>query len=362
MTAADAMLRPLVIGVLVLGAAAAAAAPVHLTVNTGTAREYGAGFSVRRGGDCLVLAPHHVVEWATENGIRVTDTNGRAATATVVKVVEEFDAALLAVAAGDVECGAPFAGPPPSPRALDTAEYVVAVKVDDAGRTRKTRLFVRATSNEHIELEPFGAADSIGEGDSGSGLFLGDEWVGMVLAVDTASGKVTGVTASQLRGLFGPDLADTAPLVVALAPIRIQRREDADATVAARAYLATLGAYKLIDAPLDRRTREALLPDGARYLVSGEIVRISPRRAPNPDYDPAQGPDAPNRYVVTYDIEIDIAIFDAVSNATTHNLERRQYKHVAPSGYLGELQNTAIATAVRDALAATLAKYPLSRS
>src|SRR6185503_2257580 len=64
------------------------------------------------------------------------------------------------------------------------------------------------------------------------------------------------------------------------------------------------------------------------------------------------------QYLHVFNIDVQVEITNVVDNTKVVNLERRSYE-VPELGAVAALQKTAVADAVRDALAATLQKHPL---
>jgi hypothetical protein len=344
--------------------------------------EFGAGYTVGRGSDCFVVTPFHVVQFAGADSITVTDAKGSSAKARLLKGTEEFDAGLLQVAVPHtLDCPADWSDGANAAAAIGGAPFLVARKVDDNGRVMQTRFFASSTSREQVELQPFGPNDELREGDSGSTLYAGDQVVGLVVSVDTESKVAVALTQSQIHGLFGGDVLPGARRTAVMQPFTYRRAEEPYATVAAREFLASA------DLELLNLATDGKVPDGVEYVVAGTIVDLTATRQANPNYKPPEksGDDeslgrqlfrnlerrvvsevaeavdrnTEAQYLQVFKIDVQVEITKVADNTKVVNLERRSYELAEAGATAADLQKTAVADAVREALAATLQKYPL---
>ena len=346
----------------------AGASPVHVMVNEDSTPTYGAGFSVRRGQECFVITPNHVVDFMAPDGARITDATGRTGLASMVKTVVEFDAALLKMKSNDaIDCGEEWQEFADTGRLVSDAEYLTGVKQDGNRRQVKQRFFVSSLSLTHIELEPFSRRDSIERGDSGTTLYVNDTPVGMILEVHPSEGTGIAITQSQLHGLFGNDLMSEEILNIAIAPIMYRSRENPYATIAVQDLLAENDRLRVVETTLDPRTRQPLLPDDVDYVVSGKILDVSYERVKNENYkseakrDNSFGDKLLNsltqknqteRYFTDYMIDIEITIYDMEEDTSIRNLERQSLQ--IREQRTQDTDKTATSTAVSAALRATL--------
>jgi hypothetical protein len=366
---------------LLFGADLASAGLVHIQVQQRAGTEFGAGFTVGRGSDCFVVTPFHVVQFAPADSITVTDAKGSSAKARLLKGSEEFDAGLLQVAVPHtLDCPADWSDGANAAAAIGAAPFLVARKVDDTGRVMQTRLFASSTSREQVEVQPFGPNDELREGDSGSALYAGEQLVGLLVSVDTKSRQAVALTQSQIHGLFGADVLPGARRTAVIQPFMYGRAEEPYATVAAREFLAGT------DLTLLNAAADGSVPPGVQYLVGGQIVDLQATRKANPNYKPPANKDddasvgrqllsrlerrvesevnealdrnSEAQYLHVFNIDVQVEITNVVDNTKVVNLERRSYE-VPELGAVADLQKTAVADAVRDALAATLQKHPL---
>jgi hypothetical protein len=368
---------------LLAGADAASAGLVHIQVQQRAGTEFGAGYTVGRGSDCFVVTPFHVVQFAGPDSITVTDAKGSSAKARLLKGSEEFDAGLLQVTVPHtLDCPADWSDGASAVTAIGGAPFLIARKVDDTGRVMQTRFFAASTSREQVELQPFGPNDELREGDSGSTLYAGDQVVGLVVAVDTQSRQAIALTQGQIHGLFGADVLPGARRTAILQSFTFRRAEEPYATVAAREYLAGTAGLQMLNAGAD-----GSVPAGTEYLVGGQIVDLRATRQANPNYKPpekaandeslgrqlfrrleervtnevdeALDRNSESQYLQVFNVDVQVEITKVADNTKVVNLERRSYELAEAGTTAADLQKTAVADAVREALALTLQKYPL---
>lgn len=370
-------------GALALAALDATAGIVHIQIAKRSATEYGAGYTVGRGSDCFVVTPFHVVQFATPDSITVTDTKGSTAKARLLKGSEEFDAALLQVAVPHtLDCPADWSDGANAANAIGGAPFLIARKVDDNGRVMQTRLFAASTTREQIELKPYAQNDELREGDSGSALYAGTDLVGLITSVDTKTKQARALTQSQLHGLFGADVLPGAAHTAVLKPLTVRKAENPYATAAAHDFLA--GAQvQLVSNGADGKP-----PQGTQYLIAGAVVDVTSSRIANPDYkapdrskkdDDSLGQqifktlqkrvnssvnealqrNTESQYLTVFNIDVQFEITKLLDNSKQVNLERRSYKFPELGATAADMEKTAVGAAVREALEATLRKYPL---
>jgi hypothetical protein len=370
---------------LLLAPLGAEAGIVHIQVQKKNGVEYGAGFTVGRDKDCFVVTPLHVVDLAPADSITVTDAKGSSAKARLLKGSQEFDAGLLQiVGASGLDCPADWSDGSAGSASIGSAPFLVARKVDDNGRVMQTRLFASSTSREAIELAPFGANDELRKGDSGSALYAGDQLVGMIVSVDTKTRAAHAITQSQLHGLFGPDVLPGGGPPTLLQPFTVRKAENAYATAAAREFLSAQSRMQLVSAGTDGKPAA-----GTQLIVTGEVVDVTSGRIANPDYKaPQRAPskddslgrqlfqklerrvssevdDALDRntdspYLRTFNVDVQIQIQKIADGTKVVNLERRSFKMPETAAVTpADMEKNAVTEAVREALKATLEKYPL---
>ena len=379
----SAFLALLLGGALAFPAVGAMAGIVHIQIAKRSATEYGAGYTVGRGSDCFVVTPFHVVQFATADAITVTDTKGSTAKARLLKGSEEFDAALLQVAVPHtLDCPADWSDGANAANAIGGAPFLIARKVDDNGRVMQTRLFAASTTREQIELKPYAQNDELREGDSGSALYAGTELVGLVTSVDTKTKQARALTQGQLHGLFGGDVLPGASRTAVLKPLTVRKAENPYATAAAHDFL-TGAQVQLVSNGSDGKP-----PLGAQYVIAGTVVDVTSSRIANPDYkaperaakdDNSVGQqilkglqkrvnssvnnalqrNTESQYLTVFNIDVQFEITKVQDSSKQVNLERRSYKFPELGATAADMEKTAVSTAVREALEATLKKYPL---
>jgi hypothetical protein len=368
-------------------AGAAVATPVHVQVDQGGKKEYGAGYSVSNGTACFVVTPHHVVETAQRDEITVTDAAGRQAVANVFKESPEYDAALLKVSEPvNIDCPQEWSDGARTEQSARSAEWLMARKVNGTGGMRQTRWFVSTVSGEELKLEPYGAKDRLEEGDSGSSVYAGEELLGMVVSTGTGDGTVTVVTQNQLFALFNAELAPSRQQVALLQPVYYRNQVNPYATVAAREYLGSRTPLVVQVAAPGPRAAAALssaeqVPAGVDFVVVGNILDVNTTREANPNYKPPsqrkdegsigtrllkslgdslKGQSADARYYVTYNIDVEVQVLDVGRNSVARNLERRALRVPQRDGDdPRELEKSAIQQGVTQAMDLTFRKYGL---
>jgi hypothetical protein len=368
---------------VLLAAQNASAGLVHIVVQQRAGMEFGAGYTVGRGSDCFVVTPFHVVQFASADSITVTDAKGSSAKARLLKGSEEFDAGLLQVAVPHtLDCPADWTDGANAVAAIGNAPFLVARKVDDNGRVMQTRFFPSSSSREQVELQPFGANDELREGDSGSTLYAGDQVVGLVVSVDTQTKTAVALTQGQIHGLFGADVLPGARRTAVMQPFTYRRAEEPYATVAAREYLAGPASLEILSAAADGSA-----PPGAEYVIAGQIIDLRATRQVNPNYKAPEKADddesigrvlarslgrrvssevaealdrnTESQYLQVFAVDVQVEITKTSDGTKTVNLERLSYEMPEAGATAADLQKTAVADAVRAALAATFQKYPL---
>jgi len=370
--------------VLCTAAPAAFGLPVHVQVDRSGSAEYGAGFSVGRESECFIVTPFHVVEGAGTDEITVTDGKGRRDKASIVKFIQDFDAALLKVSGQvTIDCPADWDDGANSSGEIEGAMFLVAKKVNSNGRTEQNRLFVSGISAEMIDLEPFDDRNTLQEGDSGSSVYAGNRLVGMVVSVDTATGNVMAVTQGQIHGLFGADVLPQGQRTALVFPFLYQRAENVYATMAAYDYIAQRTPLGVMESgPLSPQQIAAgampAVPPGADYAVFGTIVELTSKRVTNPYY---KRPDGKKKsfgdifvdslkesvtkrnenvqYLRNFNVDIEINVINVGDRTRARNLERRSYQVPDDGADPRELEKSAIRSAVIESLELTFQKYGL---
>ncbi len=281
-----------------------------------------------------------------------------------------------------LDCPADWSDGANAANAIGGAQFLIARKVDDNGRVMQTRLFAASTTREQIELQPFGQNDELREGDSGSALYAGSELVGLVTAVDTKTKQAKALTQAQIHGLFGADVLPGATRTAVLKPLTVRKAENPYATAAAHDYL-TGAQVQVMNTAADGKP-----PQGTQYVIAGTVVDVTSSRVVNPDYkaperakkdddnigqqlfktlqkrvnssvNDALQRNTESQYLTVFNVDVQFEITKMLDNRKQVNLERRSYKFPELGATAADMEKTAVSTAVREALEATLKKYPL---
>jgi hypothetical protein len=184
--------------------------------------------------------------------------------------------------------------------------------------------------------------------------------------------------------LFGADVLPAGRTATLMQPFTLRRAENAYATAAARELLAGHPKVQLVTAAADGKPAE-----GTRLVISGEVVDVTSGRIANPDYKAPQraaGTDdslgrqlfqklerrvtsevndaldrnTESQYLRTFNVDVQIQIQKVADGTKVVNLERRSFKMPESTAITAaDMEKTAVTVAVREALKATLEKYPL---
>ncbi len=320
-------------------ASQSAAEPVHVGVDDFSGKTHGAGFSVKKGGECYVVTPLHVIAEASYEAITVTDRGGNTSKAVPTKRFAGSDIALLRVEdTAALQCGAEWKEPAGAERAVDQADFILAIKQDSNGKRTRNRFFLESSTSSSIELAPYSDRDSIRRGDSGSTLYANKKVVGMLLGVDPDTGLGRAIPQGHLYGLLKSDLTTDGKPRVALVPVILGRQENAYATSALRSLLSKGGGVDLVDAAYDPRTAKPLVPDSAEFVVVTRIIDMAYERVDNKNYkrekdressgfkkfgDSLLGRNESERYFTKYVFDIETEIHDLRAKKVSRNLAQQ---------------------------------------
>ncbi len=345
------MLRFLTASLLAFAlAGTASAAPVHVSVETmmGT-QEHGAGISVGKGLECFVVTPEHVVSMAQT--ITITDQHGN--TAEAVKFQEapkEIDAILLKVEQDHrLVCPEDWDDGSSAEDIVYDVEFLVSRKVK-AGGIDSRRFFPGSVTSTEIELQPFdnGNANRLVEGDSGSALFARNLPLGMVTAVDTATGTATAVKQSQLHALFAPYVLERVTKVVLINPVYQGYQENRYASAAVKEFInarTPFGVQEISSAMAqanlraEQRGQPVTYPDTVDYVILSSILHNTTRREKNPNYD-AKKSKSKNfgdkllnkmkgndyRYFLVSNVDVEVTMITPATNERATHIEQLEYR------------------------------------
>ena len=184
------------------------AADVHLSVDDSR----GQGTLIRRGNECLIITPKHVVEnpegelyGVFSDGVDVQYGDRSRGIATALERFAE-DVALLRLAEQ------PADGCREEPLVTAALEEILATATEavlkhraEEGSDRYTHVnIVSKDAYDSIEVEPTSSSGSIEEGDSGSLLYVGNDAVGMLVSVNSETGQGTVMRADKVLSVIGP--------------------------------------------------------------------------------------------------------------------------------------------------------------
>lgn len=326
----------------------AAAAPVHIEVDTGRSQEHGAGISVGKGSECFVVTPMHVVEFARK--ITVTDRRGHSARAVRFQAQDGVDAALLKVQAGNsLDCPEDWDNGVAGEAALNDVPFLISRKVKQRGIQRR-RLFLGGETSQDITLQPYTptAADRLVEGDSGSSLYAGESLVGMICSVNTATGAGRAIKQTQLDALFGSLVVEQSAGRAVVNPVYQGYSENKYATVALRDFIDERTDFRIVELSNAetktnvqnlRRGTAPVYPDGVDYVFSVSIIDDRSRQESNPNYKASAARESnfgkqllnslgnrSVRYIHVENIDVEVNILEPKSDRRFTHIEQLEYK------------------------------------
>jgi hypothetical protein len=177
-----------------------------------------------------------------------------------------------------------------------------------------------------------------------------------------------------------------AARVVLLQPFVYRRQANPYATIAARNYISTKTPWRIVEPesppPARRTSVDAAppIPAGVDYVLSGQLLDVGSRSVANPNYKPASKQKSAHlgdrllgslvdslgrhqnvRRFRVFHIDIEISLTEAETNQTIKNLERGEFKYPGDNVDASELEKTAVASAVDQALEVALQRYGLQR-
>lgn len=269
----------------------AGAAPVHVKVTDGS-QEKGGGFTIRNGDRCYAVTAAHVVNTATD--IVVIDQNGREEKAKI-KLAEHadyIDLALLSVEFRNLalECSEDWPDAAMAKQLIkrtlnSTRRHVVARVMDDTGRLTNKDLTLESGDDQDLVLVPARDGHKIEPGDSGSPIYADGELIGIIRSVDKATGRVMATPQTVVDGSFRTTVIRTRRPLVALASVNYGNKRHHHATDAARQFFRRKNGLDVADAGSDRKSG-LKIPNGASYVVRGDIRAYKVARQANPNYAP----------------------------------------------------------------------------
>ena len=381
------MICKIIVRCLVLLAVAiigqAKAAPVHVEANKGRFQEHGAGISVGKGSECFVVVPQHVVELA--HSILVTDSKGRSAAARPYQAPDGVDAALLKVESGHtMDCPEDWDDGSAGEAMLAEADFLISMKVKQGGSKQRRRGFLGEESSTTMTVQPFSStkSDRYVEGDSGSAIYAKNRLVGMVVAVDTATGVGVAIKQSQLHALFGNLVLEQSVQRALINPVYYRNREDRYATIGIKDFVDTETTLQVV--MLDSQAAAANLqnvrrgippvyPDNLDYIVSTSIIDNRARNEKNPHYKASAAKEKnfgkqllnnlgnrTHRYIYVSNIDVEVHIVNPEDSEQMTHIAQLEYKvPLTDDVDQNALRKELPARAAVDALRETMVKYGL---
>lgn len=359
------------------------AAPVHIEVDTGRAQEHGAGISVGKGSECFIVVPLHVVEFA--RSIMVTDSGGRSAVARPYQAPDGVDAALLKVENGHtLDCPEDWDDGSAGEAMLPEADFLISMKVKQGGSKQRRRGFLGEESSTTMTVQPFSASKSDRhiEGDSGSAIYAKNRLVGMIVAVNTATGEGLAIKQSQLHALFGNLVLEQSVQRALINPVYYRNREDRYATIGIKDFVDTETSLQVV--MLDSQAAAANLqnvrrgippvyPDNLDYIVSTSIIDNRARNEQNPNYKASAAKEKnfgkqllnslgsrTHRYIYVSNIDVEVQIVHPEDNEQMTHIAQLEYKVPLTDDIdQNALRKELPARAAVDALRETMVKYGL---
>lgn len=359
------------------------AAPVHVEANKGRFQEHGAGISVGKGQECFVVVPQHVVELA--RSILITDGNGRSAEARPYQAPDGVDAALLKVESGHtLDCPEDWDDGSAGEAMLPEAEFLISTKVKQGGSKQRRRGFLGEESSTTMTVQPFSASKSDRhiEGDSGSAIYAKNRLVGMIVAVDTATGEGVAIKQSQLHALFGNIVLEQSVQRALINPVYFRNREDRYATIGIKDFVDAETTFQVV--MLDSQAAAANLqnirrgippvyPDNLDYIVSTSIIDNRARNEQNPNYKASASREKnfgkqllnnlgnrTHRYIYVSNIDVEVQIVNPEDNEQMTHIAQLEYKVPLTDDIdQNALRKELPARAAVDALRETMVKYNL---
>lgn len=259
--------------IFALSSSGAYAEPVHVAQGESS----GKGFAIRRGNDCFVLTAQHVLgEPGTP--IRVSDRSSAESPGHSIFADSNADFALIQLdgkvflACTDTwEAPAWLAG-----KRFSASDEFTVVKHDKTGSETIYRYSYAGGTKQELVLAPKDRSRAV-KTDSGSPVFFGDRFVGLLVEVSTASDRVSVLRADVIDTRLAQVLRGqgVAERVIAFRSVNHRARPVADWTVYARDELANAGVGSIVtgDAP------------EVSCQVSANILDVTRTREANSQYE-----------------------------------------------------------------------------
>jgi len=262
--------------VLALAPLTAMAEPVHVAQGD----SIGKGFTIRRGNDCYVLTALHVLGEPGEP-IKVSDRSAAQAPAKSIFSDKAADFALLQIEGKSVvACADEWVAPVwlANKRFKPSDEFFV-YSSDKTGReTIYTYKYAGGTAQD-LTLAPVDKSRAV-QSDSGSPVFYGDNFVGVLQSVDTSTDRITVFRADMVDVRLAQVLrgAGVAERVIAVGQVTHATRPVEEWAIYTRESLANAGVGSIV-------TGNAA---NANCKMSAKVIGLNATRQQNPKYLQAQ--------------------------------------------------------------------------
>jgi hypothetical protein len=255
---------------------AAIAEPVHVSQGESA----GKGYSIRRGNDCYVLTALHVLG-EPGSPIRVSDLSAAQSAARSIFSDKAADFALLQIDGKSVvSCSDEWSAPAwlANKRFKPSDEFQV-VTHDKTGRETIYLYRYAGGTPQEFALAPKDKSRAV-QTDSGSPVFYGDHFAGVLQSVDTATDRVIVLRADAVDARLAQVLrgAGVAGRVIAVGGVSQGQRPVEDWTIYTREDLANAGLGSVVtgDAP------------AANCKLTANVLAVNQRREPNAKFQQAQ--------------------------------------------------------------------------
>ena len=262
--------------VLALLPLAVSAEPVHVAQGD----SIGKGYTIRRGNDCYVLTALHVLGEPGEP-IKVSDRSAAQAPARSIFSDKAADFALLQIDGKSVvTCSDEWVAPAwlANKRFKPSDEFFV-YSSDKTGReTIYTYKYAGGTAQD-LTLAPVDKSRAV-QSDSGSPVFFGDNFAGVLQSVDTSTDRITVFRADMVDVRLAQVLrgAGVAERVIAVGTVTQNSRPVEEWSIYTRESLAGAGLGSIV-------TGDA---SNATCKMSAKVLGVSATRQPNPKHQQAQ--------------------------------------------------------------------------
>ncbi len=285
-----------------LAAPSAFADPVKIDVPTGPKKSVqGQGFSVRKGADCLIVTPSHVVQnHSGSPSIMVSDAKGaRAAVDTVISeiAIPEVENDGLTVMrlkpVAEFSCDSAW---PDGSGAADKARASSSLKIEKVktgGGYANVRALFRESTTGLLKLEPRARdVDQLAEMDSGSSVYdESGKLVGMILSVDPATKISTAVRQDHANALLRSVMINDSLRQLYVFPLLMGRRIADRSDVLALVNALRSGNHTTVELAAPARPpvwplqiADLTLPNKTGLVVGANVLTITVSRRENPAY------------------------------------------------------------------------------